>query len=57
MIDPQEEYQIIYRQCLKYLTYIPANGYLWVDIDGEWHGLYETERDAFEAFIEYLKGI
>lgn len=54
MFDYQEELQIIYRMSLKYITYIPATGYLWVDYDGEWHGLYETELDAFKAFTKYL---
>lgn len=50
----EEEFQIIYRKCLKYVTYIPATGYLWIDINGEWHGVYELEKQAVGAFMKYL---
>jgi len=49
-----EESHALYRKCLKYVTYIPANGYLWIDADGEWHGLYETEELAVFNFLKYL---
>lgn len=48
------EFSKLYRECLKYITYIPGNGYLWIDAQGEWHGLYETEETAVAHFIKYL---
>lgn len=51
----EEEISIIYRKCLKFITYIPAQGYLWIDRMGEWHGLFETENQAVSAFAFYLK--
>jgi len=49
-----EEYTILYRKCLKYITYISGKGYLYVDFHGEWHGIYETEADAIAHFAFYL---
>lgn len=49
-----EEIAILYRKALKYITYIPAQGYLWVDYHGDWHGLYETENQAVANFLKYL---
>ncbi|AKF13518.1 hypothetical protein PHIN3_255 [Sinorhizobium phage phiN3] len=49
-----EELAILYRKALKFITYIPAQGYLWIDYDGEWHGLYELERQAVADFFIYL---
>lgn len=48
------EFSTLYRKCLKYITYIPGNGYLWRDASGEWHGLYETEEIAVARVIQYL---
>lgn len=50
----EEAFPFIYRKCLKYVNYVPANGYVWIDYREDWHGPYETEDDAVKAFMKYL---
>lgn len=44
----------IYKRCMPFVTYVPAVGYVYQDLSGEWNGPYRTHDIAIKKLMEYL---